>query len=126
MEQRRQNGGELTSNDEEKLVVKEDDSYERFEGKRKRLAFLDLLLQANFDAAEAMTDEDIREEVDTFMFEVCQPRDSSSFYIYIVSTFFVENNSRCQFMQLVDRHLITPNHAKCISKVNCKLIKTVD
>lgn len=51
------------------LLLKESNNENGDDGKKKGLALLDMLLRSSIDG-KPLTDKDIREEVDTFMFEV--------------------------------------------------------
>lgn len=53
----------------ENMSCNESDS-ENDQGKRKRRAFLDMLLSTTYEDGSKMSHEDIQEEVDTFMFRV--------------------------------------------------------
>lgn len=59
---------ELLENNQKMKEIEDDKQQSEF-GIRKKRAFLDILLQSNIDG-KPLTDLEIREEVDTFMFEV--------------------------------------------------------
>jgi len=68
-------------------------------GRKKRVAFLDMLLDATDNGAN-LTNEEIREEVDTFMFEVtvCSNCTFSIPFIVIQSLLFEPTNAQ-QFVK---------------------------
>lgn len=76
-------------------------------GKKRVYSFLDLLVEISKDNPETMTDRDIREEVDTFLFE---GHDTSS----IAITMAIVHLGLNQNMQVSVR----PNYLYCACHVN--------